>query len=177
MSKPHEFATLRGFAAHLARLAAAGPEVTDAIAEQAGEAIRDDAKAKLGHYQPAAGPFKSWAPLAELTMVERMHYGFTPNDPLLRSGQLRDAIECTVRPDGAAVGVPHGPHIEPDGTVEDVGEIAMKMELGSTAPPRPFLGPAAFEAKPKINRMAGRALVAWLIGANWLKPPQSIKLP
>jgi len=172
-----EFKTLAGFAAHLTKLASFGNEVADGIAEEAGAVIRDDAKAKLGSYQGAVGPFVGWAPLAQMTMEERAKNGFTPNDPLLASGQLRDAIESSLIPGGAQVGVPHGPHKEPNGTVEDVGEIALKMELGGAGPPRPFLGPAAFESKPKINKLAGRAVVAWLVGANWLKPPQSIKLP
>ena len=172
-----EFKTFGGLARHLERLAAFGPEVTDAIAEKAGETIRDDAKAKLGHYQGAAGPFDAWAPLSPWTQIERQELGFTPNDPLLRSGQLRDAIESSVIHDGAVVGIKPGPHVDPRGHVEDVGEIAIRMELGGLAPARPFLGPAAFESKKKVGTLAAIAVIAWITGRNWLKPPQSIKLP
>ncbi len=172
-----EFKTFAGMARHFARLATFGPEVVDAIAEKAGETIQGNAKAKLGHYQAASGPFAGWAPLSAATQIERQELGFAPNDPLLRSGQLRDAIEMSVVHDGVVVGVKPGPHVEPDGRVEDVGEIAISMELGGRAPPRPFLGPAAFEAKPKVGRLAGVAVIAWISGRNWLKPPQSIKFP
>ena len=172
-----EFKTLGGFAAHLARLATVGNEVTEHIAEKAAESIRDDAKGKLGTYQGSVGPFPGWKQLAQETKDERVTLGFTPNDPLLRSGQLRDAIESSVQTGGATVGVPHGPHIGPRGEIEDVGDIALRMELGSGAPPRPFLGPAAFQSKPKVSKIAGVALAAWLVGANWLKPPSTIRLP
>lgn len=172
-----EFKTLGGFARHLERLAVYGNEVTEAIAEKSAEHIRDAAREKLGVYQPATGPFPQWVSLSQETMAERMRYGFTPNEPLLRSGQLRDAIASSVVPGGAQIGVPHGPHYEPDGTVKDVGEIAIDMEFGSVAPPRPFLGPAAYESKLGTSKLAARMLVAWLAGENWLRPPQSIKLP
>jgi hypothetical protein len=173
-----EYTTFAGFARHLDRLAGMGNEVSESIAEQSANLIRDDAKAKLGTYQPATGGFNAWAPLSLERQTERVLDGFTANEPLLASGQLRDAIEASLQPGGAAVGVPHGPHIEPGGRIEDVGQIALEMETGSGgAPPRPFLGPAAFEAKPRVGKLAGRALVAWLVGANWLRPPQSITLP
>lgn len=172
-----EFKTFAGFARHLDRLAAFAPEVIDSIAERAGEGIRDAAVAKLGHYQGASGPFEAWAPLSPWTQIDRQAQGFTANDPLLRSGQLSQAITMTVTHNGAVIGVKPGPHTEPNGHTEDVGEIAINMELGGVAPPRPFLGPAAFESKKKVGRMAGIALIAWLTGRNWLKPPQSIRLP
>ena len=165
------------FAAHLERMALMGTEMTEIIADAAAIKIRDDAKAKLGGYQEAAGPFPAWAPLAAATQSERVQLGFTANDPLLRSGQLRDAIALTLTSEGAVIGVPHGPHIEPDGRVEDVGDIALQMEVGGRAPPRPFLGPAAFQSKHAVSRIAARAVIAWLIGENFLHPPQSIKLP
>ena len=171
------FDSLAAFAAHLGQLAAMGTEVTDHIAGAAADRIRDDAKAKLGHYQPPAGPFPAWAPLSAWTMAERLELGFTANEPLLRSGQLRDAIERDVVHNGAVVGVKPGPHVEPDGRVEDVGQIALNMELGTFAPPRPFLGPAAIEAEKPIAQMAARTLVQWVAGKNWLLQPQSIKLP
>ena len=60
------YSTFRGFAAHLERLALMGAEMTEIIAEAAAIKIRDDAKAKLGIYQAAAGPFEAWAPLSPI---------------------------------------------------------------------------------------------------------------
>lgn len=172
-----EYKTFGGFAQHLEKLAMMGPEAGEAIAEQVAIMIRDDAKAKLGHYQAASGPFASWAPLAQETRDERVELGFTPDDPLLRSGQLRDAIDSSLQIGGAAIGVPHAAHIGPKGEVEDVGDIALRMELGDGAPPRPFLGPAAFESKHRAQQLAGTAVVAWLTGGNFLFPPQGKVLP
>jgi hypothetical protein len=172
-----EYSTFAGLARHFEKLAGFGAEVTEAIAEQGAAAIRDDAKAKLGHYQGPVAGFNGWAPLSLARKTERVLDGFTANDPLLASGQLRDAISSTLIAGGAAVGVAHEPHHDPDGGTSDTGEIALRMELGDGAPPRPFLGPAAITSKPAVARIAGRALVAWISGGNWLQPPQSIKLP
>ena len=53
----------------------------------------------------------------------------------------------------------------------------LALAVFAVHPPRPFLGPAAFEAKPKIGVLAANTLIAWLSGANWKNPIQSIKLP
>jgi hypothetical protein len=95
--------------------------------------IQEDAKARIGHYQGAVGEFPAWAPLADATKADRVRKGFSEDDPLLRSGELRDAIEVRPHREGAIVGIFEGA----------IAKIAVWMELGSRhAPPRPFLGPA-----------------------------------
>ena len=173
-----EYKTFGGMSRHFAKLAMMGNEVTDAIAEQIATHIRDEAKAKLGEYQGASGPFGSWTRLAQATMDERVLLGFTDDEPLLRSGQLRDAIDSSLQIGGAAIGVPHGAHHGPRGEVEDVGDLAIRMEVGDgRTPPRPVLGPAAFESKHHAQQLAGAAVVAWLVGGNFLFPPQGKVLP
>src|SRR5690348_10894252 len=54
--------------------------------------IRNRARQKMGHYQDQSGPFQDWAELAEATKEERLRLGYTENDPLLRSGELRNSI-------------------------------------------------------------------------------------
>ena len=115
--------------------------VASAIAKEAGVAIRDRAKEKLGTYQEATGDFPAWEQLAESTQEQRAKAGYTPNDPLLRSGELRDSI--TTRSDGNG---------SVTGTTLDVG---LWMENGTEKiPPRPFLGPAAEEEMHKIGVLA-----------------------
>ena len=173
-----EYSTFASFATHLEKLAVMGPAVTEGIAAAAGAKIMHDAKAKIGNYQPAAGPFNAWAQLAQATMSDRVRQGYAPNDPLLRSGQLSAAIEMKPSIDGAVVGVPHGQHTDQEGRTVDMGDLATWMETGTkNSPPRPFLGPAAFESKHAVSLIAGRSLIAWLMGKNFLKPPQSIMLP
>lgn len=159
-----EYKTFGGFARHLVTVAAQGAEVEKHILGRATKIVRDDAQARIGTYQAETGPFNAWQPLASSTIADRINKGFTPNDPLLRSGELRDSITSQVHGDKAIVG--------------SSSDIALYQELGTaTIPPRPFLGPAAFASKAKIGAMAANTMVAWVAGGAWLSPPQSIKLP
>lgn len=115
--------------------------VASAIAKEAGVAIRDRAKEKIGTYQEGSGNFPAWEQLAESTQEQRAKAGYTPNDPLLRSGELRESI--TTRSDGNG---------SITGTTLDIG---LWMENGTEKiPPRPFLGPAAEEEMHKIGILA-----------------------
>lgn len=102
------------------------------IAHALGEAIRDRAKEKIGEYQSSSHGFDAWAPLAQSTMDQRVSKGFPANNPLLRSGELRDSITMRSDGNGVIIGSPL--------------DIALYQENGTEhIPPRPFLGPAAGE--------------------------------
>lgn len=91
--------------------------------------IEETAKEEIGVYQPAYGPFDAWVPLAESTKADRVRKGYTEDDPLLRSGELRDSIESEIVGLAAIVGTK--------------SEIGLWQEVGTDRiPPRPFLGPA-----------------------------------
>jgi len=91
--------------------------------------IEETAKEEIGVYQPAYGPFDAWAPLAESTKADRVRKGFTEDDPLFRSGKLRDSIQSEVVGLAAIVGTK--------------SEIGLWQEVGTARiPPRPFIGPA-----------------------------------
>jgi len=91
--------------------------------------IEETAKEEIGVYQPAVGPFEAWAPLAASTKAERVRLGYTEDEPLLRSGQLRDSIESEVTGLAAIVGTK--------------SEIGLWQEVGTDRiPPRPFIGSA-----------------------------------
>lgn len=91
--------------------------------------IEATAKEEIGIYQPAYGPFDAWAPLAESTKADRVRHGYTEDDPLLRSGELRDSIESEVVGLAAIVGTK--------------SQIGLWQEIGTDRiPPRPFIGPA-----------------------------------
>lgn len=159
-----EYKTFGGFARHLVAVAAQGEAVEHHVLKQATKIVRDDAQARIGTYQGAAGPFNAWQPLANSTIADRINKGFTPNDPLLRSGELRDSITSQVHGDKAIVG--------------SASDIALYQEVGTaTIPPRPFLGPAAFASKAKIGAVAANTVIAWVSGVPWLNPPQPIQLP
>jgi phage gpG-like protein len=157
-----EFSSFGAFARHLAVTAALGEEVTHHIAEKSAEIIKQDAQAKLGHYQESVGPFPEWAELADSTKADRLAQGFTENDPLRRTGGLADSIQTQVLGNDAVVGS------------ED--PVARWQEEGTERiPPRPFLGPAAFGAKRPISEMAGKTIIAWVSGLGWKRP--QIELP
>lgn len=124
------------------RLGTARAAVPAALAA-AGAMIAEEAKSYIGSYQPTRDPdFPAWAPLTPQTQAERVRLGYSPDDPLLRSGALRDAIEVRVAGFAVSVGVPATPVAGSNATL---GEIASWMEWGTaTVPRRPFLLPAAF---------------------------------
>lgn len=91
--------------------------------------IEETAKEEIGVYQPAYGYFDAWAPLAESTKADRVRQGYSEDEPLLRSGELRDSIESEVVRLAAIVGTK--------------SEIGLWQEVGTARiPPRPFIGPA-----------------------------------
>ncbi len=152
-----DFDGFESFATHLV-----GREVATVIAMRAGldhvgAKIEATAKEEIGIYQPAVGPFSAWAPLADSTVADRVAQGFTPNDPLLRTGALRDSISHQV--DGLDVAI---------GSTSDV---MVWQELGTaTIPPRPVLGPAAVRNERVIQETIGAAVVAGLVGRELIGP-------
>lgn len=91
--------------------------------------IEEMAKEEIGVYQPAYGPFDAWAPLAESTKADRVRQGYSEDEPLLRSGELRDSIESEVVGLAAIVGIK--------------SDIGLWQEVGTERiPPRPIIGPA-----------------------------------
>jgi phage gpG-like protein len=136
--------TLFGLAAHFVELGAEMAVETHHALEHAAVLVETEAKAEIGVYQGAAGPFAAWQTLAPFTQADRVAKGFSANDPLLRTGELRDSIEHTVGVNEAEVG--------------SNSDIALFQELGTRGggrggpiPPRSFLGGAAFRKAPQIR--------------------------
>ncbi len=158
-----EFTSFAAFGRHLGRLALQGDAVTERITERTAAIIQDEAQAKIGVYQEASGGFPAWAPLADSTVADRIRQGFSPLEPLLRTGTLRDSYSSTTSGGEAVIG--------------STSDIALWQEQGTEhIPPRPVLGPAAFESKAKIGALGASIMVAWLIGAPWRRL-QGSKLP
>lgn len=107
--------------------------------------IEETAKEEIGVYQPAYGPFEAWAPLAESTKADRVRQGYIEDEPLLRSGELRDSIESEVVGLAAIVGTK--------------SEIGFWQEVGTeNIPPRPFIGPAYVRKIDPLMESIGRAI-------------------
>jgi hypothetical protein len=119
------------------------------------ELVKTEAQAKLGHYQGAAGDTPAWAPLSEATQADRVAKGFTPDDPLLRTGELRDSIEIRpVTEDEIEVGVFDG----------EMQTIAAAMEFGyhnvranKIVAPRSFIRSTAFEQAVPVGELIEHA--------------------
>lgn len=124
----------------------ANAEGDTAYLEAVGSKIEKDAKEIIGHYQRSdTGPFPEWEELAPSSKADRVSKGFTPNDPLLRTGALRDSINHEVRGRSVAVG-------------SDL-DIAIYQEMGTaTIPPRPFLRIAAFRSKKWLGQLYAKTL-------------------
>ena len=145
----------RGFAAlaeHLIAVAATREMTIHHGLKAAAEHVEKTAKEEVGHYQPETGPFPAWAELADSTKADRVAKGFTENDPLLRSGELRDGYQHEVIGDTAVIG--------------SESDVALWMETGTEkAPPRPVLGAAAYNSREEVVNTVGRAAVQGLIGS------------
>jgi len=125
--------------------------------EASAKAIEETAKAEIGKYQPEVGPFPEWPELAEATQQDRERQGYSPDEPLLRRGDLRDSIKREVGNLEAVIG--------------SKSEIAAYQEFGTDKiPARPFMGPAAFRNKDKIARAVGAAAVSGLFGGGRIHP-------
>jgi phage gpG-like protein len=150
-----EFDSLTAFAAHLLALDAAEMVALHYGLKEVAHGIEKAAKEEIGHYQPAVGPFPAWAELADSTKADRMRQGFSENDPLLRTGELRDSISSEV------VGL--------EAVVGSDSDVMVWQELGTkTIPPRPVLGPAAISNEDRIKEILGRVAARGLLGGTSL---------
>lgn len=112
--------------------------------------VQEDARNRIGEYQQATGPFAAWEPLADSTEKEKARQGYPSNAPLLAEGGLRDSIVVEHKGKEAVVG--------------SNDPAAAYQEFGTdNIPPRPFLGPAAFDNQEKIHKLIGDAVKAALI--------------
>lgn len=144
------FASIDGFIAHLGRVAAQSDQIQARAMRDAASVLQSAAKASLGSYQDSAGPFGAWPDLSERTQAERAEFGYSTNEPLLRTGELRDHIDISFDGHHSYVGVPDetvgdGSKADP---VRNIGDVAADLEMGTGGkypiPPRSFLGRAGF---------------------------------
>jgi phage gpG-like protein len=157
------FDSLDGLAKHLASLATSATGIGAALQvglEKVAVTIEKEPKAEIGKYQPAVGPFPAWEPLSFTTLEGwgpfpgKIELGYAPPDnPLKRTGEMRESISHEVEPLVAIIG--------------STDRTMVFHEFGtSKMPARPVFGPAAFRNKETIQRLVGAAVVAGLVGGD-----------
>lgn len=145
-----DFASIEAFIAHMAMVEQAVIRHAHAGLEKSAQVVEKAAKAELGYYQPAVGPFPAWDPLAESTLEHHAALG-VGDSPLLVTGQLYASIEHETQGHEAVIG-----------TKMDIGAY---QEFGTDRiPPRPFMGPAVVHSKEKIEKIMSRGLVTAIVG-------------
>ena len=156
------FSDLGVFGAFLAAQAVEVEHAAHSALEHGAAIIRDEARMRIGTYQGTTGPFAEWANLTEYTQTRRVELGYAPDDPLLRSGELRDAITSERTGNQAVAGVRED---AAGGDGRDIGKIAIWMEQGTDRiPARAFLGPAGFVKAKDVAELIGHAVTASLAG-------------
>lgn len=136
-----------GFVKHVAALTATVPIAEHVALEHAAEIVEREAKRVLGTYD------YHWPQLAESTQEQRVHEGYSANEPGLRSGEMRTSIEHVVER--------HEAHVGSD------DEHLVYFELGtSKQPPRSVLGQAAIRKTDHVIHETGRVIHAHLAGSN-----------
>lgn len=145
-----EFSNIAGMIAHLAAMEAATSLALHHGLKKCAVAIEKTAKSEFGVYQGEVGAFAGWAPLADATQAARVALGYTPDDPLLRSGELQRSVTHEI--DGL------------EAVIGSDSDIMVWQELGTDKiPPRAVLGPAAIRNKELITRTLGRAVAEGLL--------------
>ena len=125
--------------------------------------LQKKAKEQFGKYPTDASPFSIpfhaaphsglWNELAPSTKADRVQKGFSENEPLLRTGKLRDSIKVSV----------HGP-LAVVGSNED---IMVWQELGThKIPPRPVLGLTAHKHGKDAASLVAATFVSQLFGKD-----------
>lgn len=150
-----EFCSLGAFGAYLLDAAAKEAVALETGLKRAAQHVEKVAKSEFGEYQPARGSFPAWVELADATKADRVAKGFTENDPLLRTGDLRDSIGNRVAGLDAEIG--------------SDDDVMVYQELGTEKmPPRPVLGPAAIRSEKAIQRILGEAALLGILGTKEL---------
>ncbi len=138
--------SLLELAGRLADAQIAEREATEIIVREAAKMLARSAKDSIGTYD------FGWPELTPSTQADRVRQGFSPDEPLLRTGALKDSISWNADGREAYVGTNN--------------EHAAYSEFGTVhEPPRSYLGGAIQHEAGAIRAMAARITAAAIAGA------------
>ena len=127
-----------------------------AAMEESAVIVEVAAKEEIGHYQrenmgDERGRWEDWAELKDSTKADRLRSGYTENDPLERSGEMRDSIQHVALPKSFAVG--------------SSSQILLWQELGTEhIQPRSVLALSLFRNTKIILSIIGKTIEKTLAG-------------
>jgi phage gpG-like protein len=144
------FANVASFARFLEEQAAIAETVVVEAAEAASHILYD-------HVRRTFGDATKLAELAEATQDERVAQGYSPNEPLLRDGELlRDSVERIH--EGLVAGVGSN---EPIMAYHEFGYVSRG---GTPVPPRPVFEIALYQSEPEVIALMESAVETILGG-------------
>ncbi len=144
--------TPEAFVAFLTKAAADLPAATERGLHAAARKFEAAAKDELGTYQREnTGPTPSWAELADATKADRTRQGYTPNDPGLRRGDMRDATQAKVEVPKVVLG-------------NTMPEARWFNDGTPRQPPRPFIDLALWREQPGETERIARFVYGAMTG-------------
>jgi hypothetical protein len=140
--------SLTGFAAFLTGIVVESDHLNREALKEGCKVLQEESKRVIGTYD------YGWQQLAEATKKDRVSKGYPENEPLLRTGAMKESIEFTVI----------NAH---EAEVGSDSDIAVYQELGtSTIPARSFLAGAASDKEKEIVTILAEHSLAPLLGGK-----------
>ena len=130
-----EFGSPSAFARYLEEMKGRLAEAEHKGLETAGKLVLEEVQQEVGTYQGAVNGLAAWAELADATKADRSKKGYSDNDPLLRTGHMRDSYAFTVGDHKVTIGSD-----DPIAGYQEFGTADAKHPI----PPRPVLGGSLF---------------------------------
>jgi hypothetical protein len=164
------FANFQQFQNHIQKAQVAGSQAIGGALYVVALRVLQGARDMIGKYHRSVGPYPKWDQLSIFTQANRAMLGFTVNDPLLRTGTLRDSYEAVmIGPYAAGVGSPLGAALGhevgvPNNPIPNMGPI----------PPRPVLGPVVYRDQKKLINKAGSVWYNAIFFARYRKSASSM---
>ncbi|MRW88869.1 hypothetical protein GJ699_02605 [Duganella sp. FT80W] len=145
---------LASFANHLLAVEVGLMKRAETALDKSAKAIADAARAEIGYYQPAVGPYPEWPQLTPATLDQHAAAG-VGDTPLLVHGELYASISHETANGEAVAG--------------STSEIMVYQEFGTDKiPPRPVVGPAEFATRERVSKIMHRGLADAIAGGNAL---------